>query len=130
MGRQASLSLRSALASIALALGGAGTPVAAAPPIDCRKALNPADREICASPEFVAMDHEIAALYDRGMAQFAGGDRHRLAMSQLAFLHQRQGCAWAAHHSAHPGVAVEECVRGAMELRVRALRDVVDRGRF
>ena len=76
------------------------------------------------------MDREIAALYDRGMTQFTGGDRHRLVVSQQAFLHQRTGCDWAAHHSAHPGVAVEECIRTTMETRVRALRQVVDRGRF
>ena len=76
------------------------------------------------------MDREIAALYDRGMTQFTDGDRHRLVVSQQAFLRQRTGCDWAAHHSAHPGVAVEECIRTTMETRVRALRQVVDRGRF
>ena len=103
---------------------------AASPPIDCGKAKNPADREICGSSEFLAMDREIAALYDRGMTQFTGDDRHRLVVSQQGFLRQRTGCDWAAHHSAHPGVAVEECIRTTMETRVRSLRQVVDRGRF
>ena len=103
---------------------------AAAPPIQCRKAQSTVDREICGSAELLAMDREIAALYDRGMAQVAGEDRHRLALSQQAFLRRRGGCDWASHHSAHPGVAIEECVRGAMEGRVRSLRDVADRGRF
>jgi uncharacterized protein YecT (DUF1311 family) len=103
---------------------------AASPPIDCRKAASAVDREICGSPEFLAMDREITALYDRGMSQFSGEDRHRLAVSQQTFLRQRAGCGWAAHHSAHPGVAVEECVRNTMDGRVHALRLVVDRGRF
>ena len=103
---------------------------AAAPPIDCRKSTSTVDREICGSGEFTAMDREIAALYDRGMADFTANDRHRLAASQVSFLQHRKSCDWAAHHSAHPGVAVEECVRNIMESRLRSLREVVDRGRF
>lgn len=103
---------------------------ALAPPIRCTGTLGTVDLAICQSPEFVAMDREIAALYDRGRAQFAGEDRHRLAQSQLAFLKARSGCAWASHHSAHPGVAVGECVRDKMETRVRALRAAIDRGRL
>ena len=103
---------------------------AAAPPIACRKAQTSVEREICGSTELLAMDREIAALYDRGMAQVSGEDRHRLALSQQGFLHRRGGCDWAAHHSAHPGVAIEECVRGTMEGRVRTLREIADRGRF
>ena len=103
---------------------------AAAPAIACAKARGDVDRNICGSPELLAMDREIAALYDRGLAEVAGGDRHQLVVSQQSFLRQRAGCAWAAHHSAHPGVAVDECVRAAMEGRVRALRTVADRGRL
>ena len=108
-----------------------GAAVAAgAPPIACRAAHAGVERNICGSAELLAMDREIAALYDRGLAQFTGAERHRLVMSQQSFLRRRGGCDWAAHHSAHPGVAVEECVRGAMEGRVHALRDVADRGRM
>ena len=103
---------------------------AAAPPIDCRKATSPVSLQICGSDEFKAMDREIAALYDRGLAQFTGDDRHRLAQSQVAFVRRREGCGWAAHHSAHPGVAIAECVRNAMEGRVHALRATVDRGGY
>ena len=103
---------------------------AAAPPIQCRKAQSTVDREICGSAELLAMDREIAALYDRGMAQVSVEERHRLVLGQQAFLRRRGGCDWASHHSAHPGVAVEECVRGAMEGRVRSLRNIADRGRF
>ena len=102
--------------------------LAASPPISCGKvakgadgAGTPVERTICASPEFKAMDREIAALYDR-----AGEARHRVVAGQQAFLKRRGDCAWAAHHSAHPGVAVEECVRGAMDGRVASLRDVAD----
>ena len=104
-------------------------PASAAPAIDCRKAGTAVDREICGSDELRAMDREVAALYDRGMAQVSGEERHRLAQSQLAFLRHREGCGWAAHHSAHPGVAVEECVRNAMDARLRRLRAAVDGGR-
>ena len=76
------------------------------------------------------MDREIVALYDRGMTQFVGDDRHRLVLSQQSFLRQRTSCDWAAHHSAHPGVAVEECIRTKMETRVHSLRQAVDRGSF
>lgn len=116
-------------AMIAVLLAG-GAARAAAPPIDCRRAHGPVDQEICGSSEFLAMDREVTALFDRGMASFSAADRHRLAESQLGFLKKRRGCEWAAHHSAHPGVAVEECVRGAMESRVQALRATVDRGGF
>jgi uncharacterized protein YecT (DUF1311 family) len=102
----------------------------ATPPINCKSATKPVERTICGSPEFVAMDREIDALYDRGLAQFSADDRHRLAQSQLAFLKQRSGCAWAAHHSAHPGPAVNECIREKMENRVRSLRATIDRGGF
>ena len=76
------------------------------------------------------MDREIAALYDRGLTQMSGDDRHRLVVGQKAFIRQRTGCDWAAHHSAHPGIAVEECIRSTMETRVRSLRQVVDKGRL
>lgn len=103
---------------------------AATPPINCKKASTSVERAICASPEFAAMDREIAALYDRGLTELSGEDRHRLAQGQLAFLKARAGCAWAAHHSAHPGTAVGECIRDKMETRVRSLRNVVDHNGF
>jgi uncharacterized protein len=107
-----------------------GFACAATPPISCKKASTVVERAICASPEFVAMDREIAALYDRGLAELTADDRHRLAQGQLAFLKRRAGCAWAAHHSAHPGTAVNECIRDKMETHVRTLRNAVDHGRF
>lgn len=103
---------------------------AATPPIDCHKAHSVTDHALCEAPDQVAMDREIAALYDRGLAQFDPESRHRLAQSQVAFLKQRSGCAWASHHSAHPGPAVSECIRGVVEERVRSLRNVVDRGGY
>lgn len=101
---------------------------AASPPINCKKASTPVDQAICEAPEFVAMDREIAALYDRGLASLDPDGRAQLAQGQLAFLKQRRGCAWAAHHSAHPGTAVEECIRDKMDNRLKALRNVVDNG--
>jgi uncharacterized protein len=101
---------------------------AATPSINCRGARSPVDRLICASPETVALDQEITALYNRGMAKFSGDERHRLAQSQLAYLHRRSGCNWASHHSAHPGPAVGECVAGVMGERLHGLRAAVDRG--
>ena len=71
------------------------------------------------------MDREISALNDRGMVEL--GSRNRmLAQSQFRFFKRRNGCAWASHNSAHPGEAVDECVRGIMEGRLRVLRTVVD----
>ena len=103
-----------------------GGALAASPPIACGKASTPVERTICASPEFKAMDREIAALYDRALSVADGEARHRVVIGQQAFLKRRGDCAWAAHHSAHPGVAVEECVRSAMDGRVAALREVAD----
>ncbi len=102
--------------------------MAATPPINCKKASTPVEHAICESPEFVAMDREIAALYDRGLAEFSGDPRHKFAEGQLAFIKQRSGCAWASHHSAHPGPAVNECIRDKMDIRLRALRTTVDHG--
>ena len=85
-------------------------------------------RAICASPEYLAMDREIVALLDRAEARFAPVDAHRLAVSQGAFLKKREGCEWASHNSAHPGAAVDECLRSVMDARVHALRTAVDRG--
>lgn len=118
-----------ATAAVAL-LVASGWAHAAAPPLDCRKANGAVDQEICGSSEFLAMDRELTALYDRGMASFSPTDRHRLADAQIGFLKKRRGCEWAAHHSAHPGVAIEECVRSAMEGRVHALRAAVDHGGY
>jgi uncharacterized protein len=101
---------------------------ATTPSINCKKVSAAVERAICASPELVAMDREIAALYDRGLAEFSADGRHRLAQGQLVFLRQRAGCAWAAHNSAHPGTAVNECIHDKMETRVRALRNAVDHG--
>ena len=118
-----------AAATVALLMVG-GTARAAAPALDCRKAHGAVDQEICGSSETLALDREVGALYDRGMASFSPADRRRLVESQTGFLKKRHGCEWAAHHSAHPGVAIEECVRGAMEGRVHSLRAAVDRGGF
>jgi uncharacterized protein len=103
---------------------------AATPPINCHAARNPVERTICASPEIVALDQEITALYNRGMAKFAGEARHRLAQSQLAYLRRRAGCSWASHHSAHPGPAVDECIRSSMGDRLRGLRNAIDKAGF
>jgi uncharacterized protein len=103
---------------------------AASPPIDCGRAKSVVDRQICASPADVALDREISALYDRGMAEFSPRDRHALAHGQLKYLKARAGCAWATHHSAHPEAALSECVRTKMEERERSLRHAVDRGGY
>lgn len=100
------------------------------PPVDCRRDKHVVGKTICASPELAAIDREIAALHDRGMAQFASGDQRRLAQGQLAFFKRRSGCAWASHQSAHPGTAVAECIGAAMEDRLHTLRAVVDRGGY
>ena len=126
MGKRMAIGAAAALALLA----GSGWARAAAPPIDCRKAQGAVDGEICGSSEFLAMDREVSALYDRGMSAFSALDRHRLAEGQVKFLNKRRGCNWAAHNSAHPGVAVEECVRNTMEGRVHALRAAVDNGGF
>jgi hypothetical protein len=120
-----------AAALAALALFVTVGPIAAATaPVRCHAGGGTVVAMICGSPEYLAIDREIAALTDRGMAQFSRPDRARLAQSELRYFHQRQGCAWASHHSAHPGAAMDECLRASMEGRVRALRAMVDRGRF
>ena len=114
------------LAAIAI-----GTPaLAASLPVDCRAAHDQVDRVICTSPESLALEAEITALYGRGMATFSGEDRHHLAQSQLAYIHKRKSCDWASHQSAHPGSAVDECVHAMMEVRLRSRRRVVDLGRY
>ena len=100
------------------------------PPVDCHHDRKVVGRTICASPELAAIDKEIAALNDRGMAQFAAGDQQRLARSQLTYFKRRNGCSWASHNSAHPGTAIAECIGAAMDERLHALRAVVDRGRY
>lgn len=108
-----------------------GTAAAAAsPPLACRAAHDEVDRVICTSPETLALEGEINALYGRGMATFNADDRHRLAQSQLTYIQKRKGCDWAAHHSAHPGSAIDECVHAMMDDRLRSLRHVVDSGRY
>ena len=78
----------------------------------------------------IAIDREIAALVDLGAVRMAMApeERRRLFESQAAYLRRRNGCDWASHHSAHPGAAVDECVRAVMDARVHALRVAVDRG--
>ncbi len=97
--------------------------------VKCRPARSAVDRMICASPEYLAIEREISALVDLGAVRLALApeERRRLFESQAAYLRRRDSCDWASHHSAHPGAAVDECVRASMEARVRALRDVTDR---
>ena len=113
-----------------LALCALATPaLAAEATVRCRVAgVSAITRTICASPEYVAMDREIVALLDRAEARFAPADAHRLAVGQQAYLKKREGCEWASHNSAHPGAAVDECLRAVMDARVHALRTAVDRG--
>lgn len=103
--------------------------VAAPPSVKCRPARGTVEQLICASPEYMAIDREIAALVDLGAVRLAMApeERRRLFDSQTAYVRRRAGCQWASHHSAHPGAAVDECVRSNMDARVRALRDMVDR---
>lgn len=119
---------RTMVASLLAATMLSGVADAKSPPIDCGKARTPVDRELCSSPADVALDREIATLYDRGLAEFGPEDRHVLAQSQVKFVRARAKCEWAAHQSAHPGTAVGECLRSKMEERVRYLRRAVDRG--
>ena len=73
------------------------------------------------------MDREIAALTDRAKLELTDGEQSQLAASTARFVRQRSGCEWAAHNSAHPGTAIDECVRASLEERVRRLRGVVTR---
>lgn len=108
-------------------IGLAAAATAETKPIACRSTKSPAEKIVCASSELVAMDREIAALYDRGRSDVGADGRKHLANGQAAFLRQRKDCSWASHHSAHPGSALDECVRGAMDERLRVLRRFVDR---
>ncbi len=105
---------------------------AASSSVTCRPARGAINQMICGSPEYLALDREISALVDLGAVRLAMApeERRRLFETQAAYLKRRAGCDWASHHSAHPGAAVDECVRGAMETRVRALRETVDRARL
>ena len=94
---------------------------------DCRTPHSSVARTICGSPEYVAMDREIAALTDRARAELTSGEQSQLVASTARFVRQRSGCEWAAHNSAHPGTAIDECVRASLEERVRRLRGVVSR---
>jgi uncharacterized protein len=98
---------------------------AESPAIDCRQAKTTVEKQLCSSPADVALDREIAALYDRGLAEFSPAERHALVESQRRFLHARAGCAWAMH-SAHPGAALSECLHTTMSARLHALRRAVD----
>lgn len=118
----------------ALAAGGAAaatsrhpTAAQATPTFDCRKPQSAVARTICDSLEYRAMDREIAALTDRAKAELTPAELSQLGESTARWLRQRNGCEWAAHNSAHPGTAIDECVRASLEGRVRRLRDVVAR---
>jgi uncharacterized protein YecT (DUF1311 family) len=115
--------------AVASVVAVASTACAATATIHCRAAHGAVATTICGSPEYLAMDREIAALTDRAISQASSPpDRLNLFRGEAIYLHNRQGCEWAAHHSAHPGAAVDECVRASLEGRVRALRVMVDRG--
>lgn len=117
--------------ALALVLAGlCGARPAAAGHMDCRTDKGPVTDTICHSREYRAMVGEIRALMDRAMAGFTPEDRKRLIASDAADRKRRAGCAWAAHNSAHPGVAVDECVRASLESQVRALRVLVERGGY
>ena len=107
-----------------LLLLGAG-PLFAAPA--CHMPRGIVAQTICGSPEYRAMDLEIEALTARAKARLSHGELSQLAESTARYMRQRNGCAWAAHNSAHPGTAIDECVHTSLEARVRRLRDVVDR---
>ena len=111
-------------AAITLVLGGA-SPCAAASQtktLDCKAPRGAVARTICGSSEYVAMDREIAALTDRARAELTPGEESQLTASTARYIRQRAGCEWAAHNSAHPGTAIDECVRASLEERVRRLR--------
>ena len=96
----------------------------AAPPSDPRGIVMRTIRE---SAEYRAMDLEIEALTARAKARLSSGEQSQLAESTARYERQRAGCAWAAHNSAHPGTAIDECVHMSLDARVHRLRDVVER---
>ena len=112
------------------ALLAAGPADASTSALKCRAVRGTIDKTICGSPEYLAMDREIAALVDLADLRFSPDDRHRLADGQTRYLERRASCQWAAHHSAHPGAAVDECLHASMDGRAKALRAAVDRGGF
>ena len=121
------LGLAVCVASGAISLLLCGSRVAAAqtPTYKCHKPASAVARTICASSEYIAMDREIAALTDRAKAELTPGEQSQLTASIARYLRQRNGCEWAAHNSAHPGTAIDECIRSSLEERVRRLRGVV-----
>ncbi len=100
---------------------------AATATMKCRPPRGAVAEIICGSSEYVAMDREIAALTDRAKTRLSLGEKSQLIQSEARYHRQRNGCSWAAHNSAHPGAAMDECIRASMEGRVKRLRDVVDR---
>ena len=109
-----------------LLLAAITSPLAAAPA--CRAPRGAVAQTICGSAEYRAMDMEIEALTARAKARLSKGEVSQLAQSTARYMRQRNGCAWAAHNSAHPGTAIDECVHASLDARVHRLRDVVDRG--
>lgn len=95
------------------------------PAINCGKAESQVDDTICQSQELMAMDRDIAALYDEARANADPSEKEDILNDQRAFLARREACVEELN-SAHPGVGLYECIRNIMQRRSKALRHLTD----
>ena len=106
---RAGLGVAVLLAGMALLSG-----VGRAQGIDCSRARSPTEKAICASPNLLALDHQVAVAYASALARQP--ERREASRTELlAWLHARDAACNV------PSAAIERCLSGQLTARLTAL---------
>ena len=106
---RAGLGVAVLLAGMALLSG-----VGRAQGIDCSRARSPIEKAICASPNLLALDHQVAVAYASSLAR-QPERREAMRTELLAWLHARDAACNV------PSAAIERCLSGQLTARLTAL---------
>ena len=114
---------RTLLLATAVVVTGAGADAAEYAPLDCAKAVSPAQKTICADYRLGQQEARMATLFEWATSFVAMGERGRIQDDQRAFIAARETCG-----------ADSACLRDAYGKRIAGLDAVLssirDRGPF
>jgi uncharacterized protein len=109
---------------------GAGSPAAAAPSFNCKRAVSIAEKEICGLPDLEALDRAITASFRQALALLAPAELAALRSSQRDWLKQRDDCGDLIHGDPPIYADVFACLREQMTARAAKLREIVSQKKF
>ena len=110
---------------------GPASPAPVKPSFDCRKAKTDIEKQICAVPEYSALDRDIAAMFAKALKLLPAADVARLKADQVKWLGERNDCIDLIHGE-NPVVFadVHVCLGDQLRKRAKELKAILDSGKL